>query len=60
MWLAFDRPVHFWWEIAAKAKKETDPEKLIDLVEQLCDALETIRLERSLDLPRNGVRSAAA
>jgi len=50
---AFDKPVHSWREIAAEAKKETDPKKLIELVETLCEALETIRLdlERSLDNP---------
>lgn len=58
---AFDKPVHSWREIAAEAKKETDPKKLIELVETLCEALETIRLERSLDKPpRKGSKSAAA
>jgi hypothetical protein len=49
---AFDKPVHSWRGIVAEAKKETDPKKLIELVEKLCEALETIRLERSLDNPR--------
>jgi hypothetical protein len=58
---AFDKPVHSWREIAAEAKKETDLKKLIELVERLCEALETIRLERSLDNPpRKGSKSAAA
>jgi hypothetical protein len=57
---AFDKPVHSWREIAAEAKKETDPKKLIELVETLCEALETIRLERSLDNPQDGSKSAAA
>jgi hypothetical protein len=58
---AFDKPVHSWWEIAAEAKKETDPKKLLELVETLCGALETIRLERSLDNPpQEGSKSAAA
>ena len=58
---AFDKPVHSWREIAAEAKKETDPKKLIELVETLCEALETIRLERSLDNPpQEGSKSAAA
>jgi hypothetical protein len=57
----FDRPVHSWREIAAEAKMETDPKKLIELVETLCEALETIRLERSLrKLPQEGGKSAAA
>lgn len=60
MSLAFDKPVHSWLEIAAEAKKETDRNKLIELVEQLCDALETIRLERSLGISQKGVKSAAA
>ncbi len=60
MW-AFDKPVHSWREIAAEAKKETDPKKLNELVETLCEALETIRLERRLDNhPREGSKSAAA
>ncbi|MBZ5617062.1 MAG: hypothetical protein LAO23_23950 [Acidobacteriia bacterium] len=58
---AFDKPVHSWREIAAEAKKETAPKKLIELVETLCEALETIRLERSLDNPpQDGSKSAAA
>jgi hypothetical protein len=58
---AFDKPVHSWREIAAEAKKETDLKTLIELVETLCEALETIRLERSLgNLPREGSKSAAA
>jgi hypothetical protein len=60
LWV-FDKPVHSWREIAAEAKKETDPKKLIELVETLCEALETIRLERSLDNPpQEGSKSAAA
>jgi hypothetical protein len=58
---AFDKPVHSWREIAAEAKKETDLKKLIELVETLCEALETIRLERSLgNLSQEGSKSAAA
>lgn len=60
---ALDKPVHSWREIAAEAKKETDPKKLIELVETLCEALETIRLdfERSLDNPpQQGSKSDAA
>lgn len=58
---ASDKPVYSWREIAAEAKKETDPEKLIELVETLCEALETIRLERSLDNPpHKSSKSAAA
>ena len=58
---AFDKPVHSWREIAAEAKKETDPKKLIELVETLCEALETIRLERSLgNPPSKPPKSAAA
>ena len=56
---AFDKPVHSWREIAAEAKKETDPKKLIELVETLCEALETIRLELD-NLPQEGSKSAAA
>jgi hypothetical protein len=57
---AFAKPVHScsWRKIAAEAKKETDPKKLIELIETLCEALETIRLERSLDNPPNS-KSAA-
>jgi hypothetical protein len=45
------KPVRSWREIAAEAAKETDPKKLVGLVEILCEALETIRLERSLGNP---------
>jgi hypothetical protein len=45
------KTVQSWREIAAEATKETDPKKLIALVETLCEALETIRLERSLGNP---------
>ncbi len=58
---ALSKPVESWREIAAAAKKETDPKKLIELVETLCEALETIRLERSLENPpQKRTRSAAA
>jgi hypothetical protein len=30
-----------WQQLADLASKETDPQKLIELVQQLCDALET-------------------
>jgi hypothetical protein len=59
MFWVFDKPVHSWREIAADAKKETDPKKLIELVETLCEALETIRLELD-NLPQEGSKSAAA
>ena len=58
---AFDQPIYSWREIAAEAKKESDPKKLIALVEKLCEALETILQERSLiDPPKKGSKSAAA
>ena len=44
-------PVESWLEIAAQAKKETDPKKLIELIQTLCEALERIRLERAGKLP---------
>jgi len=56
---AFAKPVHSWRKIAAEAKKETDPKKLIELIETLCEALETIRLERRFDNPPKS-KSAAA
>ena len=43
--LCHGKPVRSWREISAEAKKETDPKKLIELVERLCEALETIRIE---------------
>lgn len=57
---AFGKPVQSWREVAAEAKKETDPKKLIELVEKLCEALETIRLERSIANPEKDSKSAAA
>jgi hypothetical protein len=45
------KPVQSWLDIAAEAAKETDPKKLVALVDTLCEALETIRLERSLGNP---------
>jgi hypothetical protein len=45
------KPVQSWREISAEAAKETDPKKLVALVDKLCEALETIRLERSLGNP---------
>ena len=55
------KPVQSWGEIAAEAAKETDPKKLVALVETLCRALETIRLERSLgDPPSKPSKSTAA
>jgi len=39
--------VQSWLEIAADARKETDPAKLIELIQILCEALEQIRVERS-------------
>ena len=44
-------PAESWLEIAAHAKKETDPKKLIELIQTLCEALEQIRLERAEKLP---------
>jgi hypothetical protein len=44
-------PAESWVEIAAQAKKETDPKKLIELIQTLCEALEQIRLERAGKLP---------
>ncbi len=44
-------PPESWLEIAAQAKKETDPKKLIELIQTLCEALERIRLERAGKLP---------
>ena len=52
------KPVQSWLEIAAEARNETDPRKLIELIEQLCQALERIRLERGLGHPPS--KSAAA
>ncbi len=53
--LCHGKPILSWREIAAEAKEETDPKKLIVLVERLCEALETIRLDlerkRGLDNP---------
>jgi hypothetical protein len=40
-----------WLEIAAQAKKETDPKKLIKIIQTLCEVLEQIRLERAGKLP---------
>ncbi|HEX9136859.1 MAG TPA: hypothetical protein VF905_07935 [Nitrospirota bacterium] len=34
-----------WREIAAEAAKETDPKKLVEMIERLCEVLETMRLE---------------
>ncbi len=51
--LCHGKPILSWREIAAEAKEETDPKKLIVLVERLCGALETIRLDLvRLDLKR--------
>ena len=50
-------PAESWLEIAAQAKKETDPKRLIELIQALCEALEKIRLERAGTLPP---KSAAA
>jgi hypothetical protein len=46
-----------WLDVAAEAKRETDPKKLIELIQTLCEALEKVRLERAAKLPS---RSAAA
>jgi hypothetical protein len=45
------KPILSWREIAVEAAKESDPKKLVELIEILCEALETIRLERSLGNP---------
>jgi hypothetical protein len=50
-------PAGSWLEIAAQAKKETDPKRLIELIQTLCEALEQIRLERARKPPP---KSAAA
>ena len=50
-------PAESWLEIAAQAKKETDPKKLIELIQTLCQALEQIRLER---VGKRPPKSAAA
>ena len=50
-------PSECWLDVAAEAKRETDPKKLIKLIQTLCEALEQIRLERAAKLPP---RSAAA
>jgi hypothetical protein len=44
-------PAESWLEIAAQAKKETDPKKLIEIIQTLCEVLEQIRLERAGKLP---------
>ena len=44
-------PAESWLQIAAQAKKESDPGKLLELVQTLCEALEQIRLERTRKLP---------
>jgi hypothetical protein len=45
------KAVQSWREIAAEAAKETDPKKLVEIIEKLCETLETIRLERSFGNP---------
>jgi len=40
-------PAESWLKIAKQAKKETDPKKLIEVIQRLCEALEQIRLERA-------------
>ena len=37
------KPFQDWRQIAEQATKEQDPEKLLQLVEQLCDALDAER-----------------
>ena len=32
-----------WFDLAEKATNETDPSKLISLVEQLCEAIDKVR-----------------
>jgi hypothetical protein len=55
------KPVQSWREVAAEAAKETDHKKLVEIVGKLCEALETVRLERSLgNPPRKRSRSTAA
>ncbi len=62
---AVGKPVQSWREIAGEAKKETDPKKLVELVEKLCEALETVRLKLELEQspdnpPKKRAKSAAA
>lgn len=45
------KPFQSWREVAAEAAKETDPRKLVKIIEKLCEDLEAIRLERSLGNP---------
>ena len=49
--------VESWLTIADQAKNEADPQKLIELIQTLCEALERIRLERARTVPS---KSAAA
>ncbi len=61
--LCHANPVLSWREIGAEAKEETDPKKLIELVETLCEALETLRLELEQGLgnpPKEHAKLAAA
>lgn len=39
------KAVQSWREIAAEAAKETDPKKLVEMIDKLCEVLETMRLE---------------
>jgi hypothetical protein len=42
---ANSKAVQSWREIAAEAAKETDPKKLVEMIDKLCEVLETMRLE---------------
>ncbi len=35
-----------WRELAERASKEPDPEKLTQLIEELCDSIDRLRAER--------------
>jgi hypothetical protein len=39
------KAVQSWREIATEAAKETYPKKLVEIIEKLCEVLETMRLE---------------
>ncbi len=46
-------PAVSWLEIAAQAKKDPDPKKLIQLIKILCEALEQVRADRIRDYLRH-------
>jgi hypothetical protein len=42
-----------WRALAERASKETDPKKMLELVQRLCDALEQCKAERKpQEIPR--------